>query len=206
MFINATDSTSEAGEGPQPGAVFELGGGVFDASPSSPPSCLSSPRYAGQGFLASTAWDCSPDEPYFTTCLPRPAHRKLGRGGPGLKLETRFGHFNLKFTVFELSWLGCPCKLNNRQAMKCCSYCTHFPLTWWGVYWDDDLWYRNFFLWMLRKSFLKLINVTDSRLLYFLSSNARKCLYVCVLGVQCRWWRSKRRNRLQAVMPVPPEW
>lgn len=53
--ISAADSTSEAGEEPKPGAVFELQGGVFDGSPSSPLSCLSSPRYADQGFLASTA-------------------------------------------------------------------------------------------------------------------------------------------------------
>lgn len=53
--INAADSTSEAGEEPRPGAAFELQGGAFDASPSSPLSRLSSQRYAGQGFLASTA-------------------------------------------------------------------------------------------------------------------------------------------------------
>ena len=51
-----------------------------------------------------------------------------------------FGHFNLKFTVYVLRRLGCPFKLSNRQVMKCWAY---FPLAWWGVYWDDDFWYRK---------------------------------------------------------------
>lgn len=100
--FSASDSTSEACEEPQPGAAFELQGGAFDASPLSSQSCLSSPRYARQGFLASAAWECSPDEPLFTTCLLRSAHRKL----EGKKVRPKL--FYLKFTVYELSWLGCP--------------------------------------------------------------------------------------------------
>lgn len=53
--INGADYSPEAGEEPQPGAAFELQGGAFDAAPLTPLSCLSSLRYAGQGFLASAA-------------------------------------------------------------------------------------------------------------------------------------------------------
>lgn len=70
--FDASDSTPEAGEEPQRGVLFEPHGSVLDASLLSPLSCLSPPRYARQGFLASTAWECSPDEPCFTTSAVLP--------------------------------------------------------------------------------------------------------------------------------------
>lgn len=66
---------------------------------------LSSPRYARQGFLASTAWECSPDEPVFTICLLRSPHRKLERKKVKPKLKT-WPFFYLKFTVTLLTRLS----------------------------------------------------------------------------------------------------
>lgn len=45
------DRSSEAGEEFQPGAAFELQGGLFDDPLPSPQSCLSCDRYARQGFF-----------------------------------------------------------------------------------------------------------------------------------------------------------
>lgn len=84
---SSLDCTSEAGEESQPNAAFELRGGPFDDPLPSPQSCLSCVRYARQGFLASAAWECSPDEPFFTTCLLRSAHRKLERKNVSLKTQ-----------------------------------------------------------------------------------------------------------------------
>lgn len=65
----------EAAEEPCSRSALQLQGNVLDAS--SALSCLSSPRYACQGFLASTAGECSPDESCFTAGLLRGTHRKL---------------------------------------------------------------------------------------------------------------------------------
>lgn len=65
----------EAAEEPCRHSALQLQGNVLDGP--SALSCLSSPPYACQGFLASTAGECSPDESCFTAGLLRCTHRKL---------------------------------------------------------------------------------------------------------------------------------
>lgn len=78
----------DAGEEPQPDAAFELQGGLFDDRLPSPWSRLSCDRYARQGFFGlCSPRECSPDEPVFTTCLLRSAHRKLERKNVRLKTQ-----------------------------------------------------------------------------------------------------------------------
>lgn len=65
----------EAAEDPCSCSALQLQGSVLDEP--SALACLSAPRYACQGFLATTAGECSPDESCFTACLLCCSHRKL---------------------------------------------------------------------------------------------------------------------------------
>lgn len=55
-------------------------------------------------------WECSPDEPVFTTCLLRSAHRKLERKNVRLKTQEKIlPVFKYEFTVLERVIFFCRC-------------------------------------------------------------------------------------------------
>lgn len=77
----------EAAEEPCSPSALQLRGNVLDGP--SALSCLSSLRYACQGFLASTAGECSPDESCFYSRTAALRSQEITGGARGLHRGTR---------------------------------------------------------------------------------------------------------------------